>query len=93
MSVERVCASNFSQRILGAELILVLLQPRGLMLLWGRLGLRLICVLLRAVKDNSLVGVALALGDLAVALGSSFGPMLRLPITSLCPSLRLFWPM
>lgn len=63
------------------------------MLSWGCLGLRLICAFLRAVKDDGLVGVALALGDLAAALGSSFGPMLRLPITSLCPSLRLFWPM
>ena len=93
MSVERVCASNFSQRILGAELILALLQPRGPMLSWGCLGLRLICVLLRVVKDDGLVGVALALGDLAVALGSSFEPMLRLPIASLCLSLRLFWLM
>lgn len=93
MSVERVCASNFSQRILGAELILVLLQPREPTLSRGCLGLRLICVLLRVVKDKGLVGVALALGDLAVALGSSFGPMFRLPIASLCLSLRLFWLM
>ena len=63
------------------------------MLSWGCLDLRLICVLLRAVKDNSLVGVALALGDLAAALGSSFGLMVRLPIASLCLSLRLFWLM
>lgn len=63
------------------------------MLSWGCLGLRLICVLLRVVKDDGLVGVALALGDLAVAPGSSFGPMLRLPIASLCLSLRLFWLM
>lgn len=93
MSVERVCASNFSQRILGAELILVLLQPREPTLSRGCLGLRLICVFLRAVKDDGLVGVALALGDLAAALGSSFGPMLRLPIAPLCLSLRLFWLM
>ena len=44
-------------------------------------------------QNNGLVGVALVLGDLVVAPGSSFGLALRLPIASLCLSLRLFWLM
>ena len=48
-------------------------------------------MLLRAAKNNGLVGVALVLGDLAVVPGSFFGLALCLPIDSLCLSSRLLW--
>lgn len=48
-------------------------------------------MLLRAAKNNGLVGVALVLGDLAVVPGSFFGLAFCLPIDSLCLSSRLLW--
>lgn len=57
----------------------------------NRLGDRLIRALLRAAKNNGLVSVALALGDLAVVPGSFFGLAFCLPIDSLCLSSRLLW--
>lgn len=48
-------------------------------------------MLLRAAKNNGLVGVALVLGDLAVVPGSFFGLTFRLPIDLLCLSSRLLW--
>lgn len=48
-------------------------------------------MLLRAAKNNGLVGVALVLGDLAVVPGSFFGLAFCLPIDSLCLSSKLLW--
>ena len=48
-------------------------------------------MLLRAAKNNGLVGVALVLGDLAVVPGSFFGLAFCLPIDSLRLSSRLLW--